>query len=212
MLSLLPYLTSILRAPLNSTEWKLLPLYPQELLGINSPNSSGLNRPSRVSQYLSVPTFTTKREGGRAFEKKLTRPCKDQGTEFWPCLFSHEGWEGVGGGRTCKASFSQCQSVSLSAPAYVPWWQEATTLTELQFWTSAVPKVLYQAFPSAYYYSLKLKRKFLYQLEEEKHYISVPWAEFSADKHEHMVESREVSHRQAVLPMVVSIFIKSNSQ
>lgn len=120
MLSLLPYLTSILRAPLNSTEWKLLPLYPQELQGINSPNSSGLNHPSRVPQYLSVPTFTTKREGGHAFEKNLTRPCKDQGTEFWPCLFSHDGWEGVGGGRTCKASFSQCQRVSLYSSCLLP--------------------------------------------------------------------------------------------
>lgn len=96
MLSLLPYLTSILRAPLNSTEWKLLPLYPQELRGINSPNSSGLNRPSRVPQYLSVPTFTTKREGGHAFEKKtdeaLQRPRNRVLTMFVLT-------RGVGGGR-----------------------------------------------------------------------------------------------------------------
>lgn len=37
------------------------------------------------------------------------------------------------------------------------------------------------------YLLLKLKRKFLYKLEEEEKDMNIPLAEFSADKHEYMV-------------------------
>lgn len=58
-------LTSIFKAPLNSTEWKLLPLYSQESRRINSLNSSGLNNyPNRVPSILCFNIHRQKKRKG----------------------------------------------------------------------------------------------------------------------------------------------------